>query len=439
MVRAGAVLLALLPGAAALDDGLALRPPMGWRSWNCYGGDVTQDKMQAVMDQMAARTRSVDGKPTSLADLGYINCGLDDAWQACGTGKDGSFHDANGHPLINKTRFPDMKAMTDHAHSKGLHAGWYMNNCICRESAWALPGSDNYHRHMNASAAAVAQYGFDSVKLDGCGEFLDLTLWAQLLNATGRKILIENCHWGCTTPSGKGDFTWQCPIDIRPWPLWPTQKDGKCDGTEPVSKCPYHFYRTSHDIKATWESMFGNLQTTIPFQGDPPLSRPGAWAYPDMLEVGRLANEEEDRAHFAAWCIVSSPLVLGHDLLDQKQADRVWNTVSNTEAIAVNQAWAGHPGRLVRHVGGSDKSPGLQLWAKPLGGGSTAAVVINNACSEGDCAVTIDLAADLGLPAGQFKVRDIWARADNGTATGTFATGPVGLHGSRFLRFDPAA
>ena len=58
---------------------------MGWRSWNCYGGNVNQTKMTGTMDRMAARTRLVNGKKTSLLDLGYNNCGLDDNWQACGT------------------------------------------------------------------------------------------------------------------------------------------------------------------------------------------------------------------------------------------------------------------------------------------------------------------------------------------------------------------
>lgn len=66
-----------------------------------------------------------------------------------------------------------------------------------------------------------------------------------------------------------------------------------------------------------------------------------------MLEVGNLATFEEDRAHFGAWCVVSSPLILGFDLRDNSTYQRVWPIISNREAIAVNQQWAGHPGMLV--------------------------------------------------------------------------------------------
>jgi len=79
-----------------------------------------------------------------------------------------------------------------------------------------------------------------------------------------------------------------------------------------------------------------------------PLSRPGCWAYPDMLEVGNMNNDTEERAHFGAWIIVSAPLILGFDLTNQTILNRVWPLISNTEALAISQTWAGHPGRLLQ-------------------------------------------------------------------------------------------
>ena len=35
--------------------------------------------------------------------------GIDDGWQACGAGVDGSFHSASGEVLINETLFPDSE------------------------------------------------------------------------------------------------------------------------------------------------------------------------------------------------------------------------------------------------------------------------------------------------------------------------------------------
>lgn len=127
---------------------------MGWRSWNCYHGSVTQDKMESIMDRMAERNRTVDGKATSLVDLGYTACGLDDNWQKCKAGVDGSFHDADGNPIINTDTFPDMKKMTDHGHKEGIKVGWYMNNCICSEHNFK---GDDIRKHMEGSVNAIVK------------------------------------------------------------------------------------------------------------------------------------------------------------------------------------------------------------------------------------------------------------------------------------------
>ena len=66
-----------------IDNGLFWdSPPMGWRSWNCYGNRVNQTLMEAVMDTVARPYRN--GR--SLASFGYKDVGLDDAWQHCGAG-----------------------------------------------------------------------------------------------------------------------------------------------------------------------------------------------------------------------------------------------------------------------------------------------------------------------------------------------------------------
>lgn len=123
---AAALLLLLLEGALALDDGLARTPPMGWRSWNTFGGDVDQQLMEDTMDLLVARGRTIDGVPTSLCDLGYCDVGLDDGWQQCGSyGRERyTFHQPNGMPVVNRSRFPNFEAMTAHAHALGLTAGW---------------------------------------------------------------------------------------------------------------------------------------------------------------------------------------------------------------------------------------------------------------------------------------------------------------------------
>lgn len=68
--------------------------------------------------------------------------------------------------------------------------------------------------------------------------------------------------------------------------------------------------------------------------------------------MGNLATFEEDRAHFGAWCVVSSPLILGHDLADNETNAKIWPIITNKAAISVSQSFAQgdrmHPGGLVR-------------------------------------------------------------------------------------------
>ena len=65
----------------------------------------------------------------------------------------------------------------------------------------------------------------------------------------------------------------------------------RCVGTTSPSDCPYNFYRTSGDIMRHWRHVLLNLASTLRFlEGDQPLSRPGAFAYPDMLEVGSQSD-----------------------------------------------------------------------------------------------------------------------------------------------------
>lgn len=61
---------------SANDNGKALTPPLGWRSWNLYGANVNQSLIESIMDGMVAKNK--DG--VSLCDLGYCDVGLDDNW-----------------------------------------------------------------------------------------------------------------------------------------------------------------------------------------------------------------------------------------------------------------------------------------------------------------------------------------------------------------------
>lgn len=425
------LILALVGGSAwAADNGRAMKPPMGWRDWNQYQAAINQDTMIATFDALVDRSRTVDGVPTSLADLGYSDAGLDDAWQNCGSygPNNYTYHDASGVPQVDLASFPNFTSMTAYAHALNLTVGWYGNNCKCADHCTS---NECFAADVNATLA----YGFDSIKLDGCGKEENVQLWYEMFNATiaqnGGKtaggqpgMLVENCHNGPNVPT----------------PGW----------------CPFHYYRSSTDIRPVFGSVLTNLNSVPPLAAQN-LSTPGCWAYPDMLEVGVTNTQSalpplshtEARSHFGAWCIVSAPLILGLNLTDAPTTDAVWDIITNREAIAVNQDYAGASGTMFWQS--TDMTPFspcgwweanctfpvAQYWYKPLSGGDTAVLLMNNAPQAVDTAVTWGQVPGL-TAGGSYKVRDIWAKADIGTFSGGYTAKALPSHDSAFLRLSPA-
>ena len=370
------------------------------------------------------------------------------------------------------------------AHSLGLQAGFYINNCICGENQWR--GNETWESVVyEGTAKAILAWDFDGVKIDSCSEFTNMTRWAELFAASGKPMVLENCH--------NSDGQDPCP------------EAKACPAT---GVCPYNLWRLGRDIGASWGSIYSNLQDVIPWnQGTPSLSRPGRWGYPDMMQVGQLASYEEDRAHFGAqhfhrssvdgwrlfslmhsmgcpagaWAVVSSPLTLGYDLTDDSITEHIWPIISSRHAIAINHAWAGSPGRLVdemisphaanasllarrcgdgaanaccTHHDGPPNSPphydgtgspplcGTQVWAKPLStaNGSVAVLLLNNQDTDlANVTITVRLNKILAKGfTGPASVFDVWAGSMlHASVTTSFESDAFGGHDSRFYIVTP--
>jgi hypothetical protein len=300
--------------------------------------------------------------------------------------------------------------MTEKAKALGLNPGWYQGNCHCSDHRCS--GDECYAGDVQATL----DFGFESIKIDSCSVDKNVQKMSDLINSTSESpILIENCHNGAPSRDKSGEV-----------------------------QCPMNLFRTSGDIRPTFGSILGNLDSVDRYNKDG-LTGPGCWAYPDMLEVGVTApqppgakhhcqsatdpcqmNVTEWQSHFGAWCIVSSPLILGLDLTDQATLDLAWPVLTNTEAIEVNQLWSGDSGRM--HSQSSESSPlpncgsgspctkrSWKVWSKALPSqqGNRAAVLLMNN-GNATSTVSVDLATVYGLDAcdGEYHVRDIWAKVD---------------------------
>lgn len=96
----------------------------GWRSWNAWESDVTQTKMESVLDALTAPRAIWNGSKVSLLQLGYNRVGIDEGWEQCGAGVNGSFNDENCVPLTSRSRFPDMTGLVSKHHAAGAKLDW---------------------------------------------------------------------------------------------------------------------------------------------------------------------------------------------------------------------------------------------------------------------------------------------------------------------------
>jgi alpha-galactosidase len=364
------------------SNGLALTPPMGWNSWNKFGETIDDKSVRGTADAMVS---------SGLRDAGYVYLVIDDGWQGR-RDKEGKLHP--------NSKFPDMKALADYVHSKGLKFGLYSS-----------PGPltcGNYlgsHGYEAEDANSFAQWGIDFLKYDQCsgGELYTkqteiralFQKMGDALQATARPI-VYSIHAGAG-PSAEGV--------AGPW--------GHNVGA--------NLWRTSGDIADSWVVMASN---GFQNHGDSQYVAPGAWNDPDMLEVGNGGMSlEEYRTHFTLWAMLAAPLLLGNDLL--AMTPQIRDLLTNREVIAVDQDRLAKAGRRVL------RKNDVEIWTKPLSDGKTAVALLNR--GKQPAAVRVRW-AELGL-SGSRRARDLWAHADLENLTGTYTT-TVAPHGSVLISVD---
>ena len=377
----------------AVGDKIALTPPMGWNSWNCWGLSVTQDRVkesaQALIDK-------------GLADYGYAYINVDDGWEA-------PVRDTDGTILVNG-KFPDMKELGDWLHEQGLKFGIYSSpgDLTCGGYLGSLD-------HEKQDAESYNSWGIDYLKYDWCGYsrkhaneqdngtvasyVRPYMLMEEHLRAQPRDIFYSLCQYGMADVWEWGRF-----VDANSW-------------------------RTTGDIVDTWPSVveigFNSQAPLAPYAG------PGGWNDPDMLVVGKVGwsdnlrdsrlTPDEQYSHISLWSLLASNMLIGCDLAQLD--DFTINLLCNNEVNAVNQDILGKQASRVAQDGD------IQVWARPLSDGSMAVGIFNL----GDGMATVSLTEY--LPAlnlsGLHSIRDLWRQTDLDTANPSWMIPP---HGVRFLK-----
>ena len=364
---------------------LAMTPPMGWNSWNAFKGDIDEQKIRRIADVMVA---------SGMRDAGYTYLVLDDGWMA-------DTRSADGTLPADPNKFPSgMKATADYVRAKGLKFGIYQDRG--HSTCMQFPGS---FRHEQQDMNCFAAWGVDYIKLDSCFAEIngrlssqDFGLYKQCILNTGRPMILSMANY--TDPS---------------W-AWDGHKIG-------------HLWRTSYDIHPRMGSVYYCADTTAgdivihsAFNGLWQFAGPGHWNDPDMLQVGNLQTDIENRTHFALWCILAAPLMAGNDLRDM--SPNVRDILTDKELIAINQDPRGVQGYKVYDDGDHE------IFNKPLSDGTTAVLLLNKGGRDADITVTWDM---IGLK-GRQQVRDIWQRRDLGRYSGSFTARSLPEHGHMLVK-----
>ncbi len=398
------------PFRIVCGDTLALTPTMGWNSWYVWESHVTDGIMRAAADAMVN---------SGLINHGYQYVDIDDCWSVKSNSTDASLNgparDAEGK-INSNGRFPDMKAMTDYIHSKGLKAGIYSSpgpkTCAGHEGCW---------QHEALDAQRFAEWGFDLLKYDWCsyggvetnhglpGLQRPYKLMGGLLRQQDRDIVLNMCQYGMGNV-----WTWGKEAGGQSW-----RTGGDLGGN--FDAIPQALYYDGFDIYTDNE--------LYKFGG------PGGWNDPDYLLLGYLSNwrntqaptpltPSEQYTHVSLWALVAAPLIFSGDMT---RLDKfTLNLLCNDEVIDIDQDPLGKPGRRVAVDGG------LEVWARDLEDGSKAVGLFNR----DEMAATVQVNwSDLGLE-GRHSVRDVWRQKNLGTYGKGFKT-KVRRHGAVLIRVTP--
>ncbi len=391
---------------------LALTPHMGWNSWYVWENHVTDKIMREAADAMVS---------SGMMDHGYMYVNIDDCWAVKPSSKDstliGEPHDKDG--LINSNkRFPDMKALTDYIHSKGLKAGIYTS-----PGPFTCAGHVGAFKFEEKDITRFVEWGYDFLKYDWCSysdvgrkdTLPDLQkpyrLISGILKKQKRDIVLNLCQYGM------GDvWKWGKEVGGNSW-----RTAGDLGGS--FKDIGTALFRDGFDVYSS---------DSLQFYGGP-----GAWNDPDYLLLGYLSNwkgetvptplsPNEQYTHVSLWCLLAAPLIFSGDIT--RLDEFTLSLLTNDEIIEVDQDPLGKPGYRVTKTGENE------VWMKPLEDGSIAVGLFNR--GENESKVTA-FWNNLHI-SGKQRVRDLWRQKDVGKFNDKYSA-KVKRHGVVMIRIWPVA
>ena len=402
------------------DDRIALTPPMGWNSWNCFAQEVSAEKVKRAADAMVK---------SGLINHGWTYINIDDFWENNRDSKDqsirGKFRDEAGN-IVPNSRFSDMKGLADYVHGLGLKIGLYSS-----PGPWTCGGCAGSYSYEKQDAESYAKWGFDYLKYDWCS-------YGNVINGLQDndpyKVSSLSYNGGSELNTAikpfkvMGEFLRQQPRDI----IFSVCQYGMSDVWKWGGSVGGNSWRTTNDITDTWASV---KNIVLDQDKSAAYAKPGNWNDPDMLVVGHVGwgnphpsklKPDEQYLHISLWSLFAAPLLIGCDM--EKLDDFTLNLLTNDEVIEINQDPLGKQATCIQTIGD------LRIYVKELEDGSRAV----GFCNFGTDIIELSYKDfdKLGIN-GRFKVRDLWRQKDISnieTKTGQLAL-KVPVHGVLLYKF----
>ncbi len=432
--------LLLICGVAQAQNNkqpLAVSPPMGWNSYNCFGATVRENEVKANADVMAKKLHQF-GWEYIVIDYCWFYphppMSLQDNPPQFRLPKDGSYvpwlaMDDFGRLLPDQGKFPScptslgFKPIADYVHGLGLKFGIHLMRGIPRQAVWAktpVKGAMGIDASMIADTTSTcgwlnSMYGINMDK-DGAQEYLN-SLFELYAQWGVDFVKIDDLSNPYSTKEIEG---YHKAIDV----CGREMVFSTSPGATPLNEGSHvekqaNMWRVSGDFWDNWEQLFNMFELANQWT---PYRTTGHWPDLDMLQLGRLSrrgpvgNERETRftkdeqfTHLTLWCIAKSPLMMGGDLT---VADSFTvSLLSNEEVLAVNQNSINN--RQVK------KENGIVIWMADIPNSNDKYVAFFNT-SDHKAKFSIEL-KELGLK-GKLEFRDLWEKKDLGKFNRVFTT-----------------
>lgn len=428
-----------------MKNNIALTPPMGWNSWNCYGASVTEEEVRGNAEYMAKH----------LKQFGWEYVVVDIQWYEPDI-RSSAYRpfaplemDEYSRLIPAANRFPSsaggkgFKLLADYIHSLGLKFGIHILRGIPRQAVHANtpilgtavrardiahpasicqwntdmygvdPAAEGAQQYYNSLFQLYAQWEVDFVKVDDISyaHFGDTSYFAGEIELVRRAI--DNCGRDMVLSLSPG-----------PAPL---------EQAEHLKKNA-NMWRITADYWDRWEDLFADFEKCDKWSEH---SGKGHWPDADMLPIGHIAlrscehglgdrwtrfNKDEQITMLTLWCIFRSPLMVGCELRDNDE----WTLSLLTNPEVLRLSGHSHSGRQ-HYRWGHDIA-----WTAEDEDGSKYIALFNTAVTHKNVQVHLD---SFSLQ-GKYVVRDLWKKKDICETDNSF-TVEVASHGARLFKLTP--